>query len=76
MKSFYFDHAATTPIHPEVAHEMIAVMQQGPANASSMHHYGRAAKAHLNRSRDTLARHLGASLVSLPLHRAEQKVIT
>jgi len=59
MKSYYFDHSATTPIHPDVTLEMIAVMQQGPANASSMHHYGRAAKAHLNKSRDAIAKHLG-----------------
>lgn len=59
MKSYYFDHAATTPMHPDVVLEMIEVMKQGPTNASSMHHYGRAAKAHLNKSRDAIARHLG-----------------
>lgn len=59
MKSFYFDHAATTPMHPSVIETMVEVMQQGPSNASSMHQYGRQAKAHLNKARDTFAKHLG-----------------
>ncbi|MFC6331528.1 cysteine desulfurase family protein [Paenibacillus septentrionalis] len=59
LKTYYFDHAATTPIHPDVVAAMIDTMQQGPTNASSMHHYGRAAKAHLNRSRDAISAHLG-----------------
>lgn len=59
MKSCYFDHAATTPMHPDVIAEMVKVMQQGPSNASSIHHYGRQAKAHLNKARDSIARHLG-----------------
>jgi len=59
MKSYYFDHAATTPIHPDVIAEMVKVMSLGPSNASSVHHFGRSAKAQLNRARDTIAKHLG-----------------
>ena len=59
MSGYYFDHAATTPMHPEVLEAMIAVMQDGPANASSIHQYGRKAKQRLNQSRDLIAKHLG-----------------
>lgn len=59
MSKFYFDHAATTPMHPDVIAAMIEVMQQGPVNPSSVHLYGRKAKAKLNQSRDLFAKHLG-----------------
>ncbi len=55
MKTIYLDHAATTPMHPEVAAAMLEVMTGGPGNPSSMHAYGREAKARLARSRDELA---------------------
>ncbi|EFM09354.1 aminotransferase class V [Paenibacillus curdlanolyticus YK9] len=60
MNNYYFDHAATTPMRPEVASAMLAVMMEGPGNASSMHRYGRAARQHLNRARDMVAKLLGA----------------
>lgn len=59
MKSYYFDHAATTPIHPDVIAAMMATMQQGPGNASSIHRFGRNAKQSLNQSRDKIASILG-----------------
>jgi cysteine desulfurase len=55
MKVIYMDHAATTPMHPEVAAAMLEVMTGGPGNPSSMHAYGRTAKARLARARDELA---------------------
>jgi len=65
MKSYYFDHAATTPMHPEVIAEMVKVMQEGPRNASSTHQFGRQAKAQLNAARDIFARHLGCKPTEL-----------
>lgn len=59
MKRFYFDHAATTPMHPEVITAMLNQMQMGPSNASSMHYFGRAAKSELSKARDSIARHIG-----------------
>jgi len=55
MKKVYFDHAATTPMHQDVADVMLKLMQGPGGNASSMHSYGRAAKAQLNQSRDTIS---------------------
>ncbi|MEB9897329.1 cysteine desulfurase NifS, partial [Bacillus cereus] len=37
MERIYFDHAATTPLHPEAAEAMIAVMRDVYGNASSVH---------------------------------------
>ncbi|WP_028611781.1 cysteine desulfurase family protein [Paenibacillus harenae] len=59
MNTYYFDHAATTPMRPEVMKAMLEVMSGPGSNASSMHAYGRAAKQHLNRSRDRIAAALG-----------------
>ncbi|MBD2870400.1 cysteine desulfurase family protein [Paenibacillus arenilitoris] len=58
MGTYYFDHAATTPMRPEVAQAMLGAMS-GPSNASSMHAFGREAKQRLNRSRDLIASALG-----------------
>lgn len=59
MKTYYFDHSATTPMHPEVAHAMLEVMQGPGGNPSSMHAYGRAAKKLVTSSRDSIAAALG-----------------
>ncbi|USB34310.1 cysteine desulfurase family protein [Paenibacillus sp. YPG26] len=55
MRNIYLDHAASTPIHPEVAEEMLRVMQGQHGNASSIHAFGRAAKRTVNGARDILA---------------------
>ncbi|MFD1955425.1 cysteine desulfurase family protein [Paenibacillus thailandensis] len=59
MKTYYFDHAATTPMHPDVAQAMLEVMQGPGGNPSSMHAYGRAAKQLVTRSRDRIAAAIG-----------------
>ncbi|MGG4551789.1 cysteine desulfurase family protein [Paenibacillus humicus] len=59
MRKIYLDHAASTPIHPEVAEAMISVMQQHFGNASSVHSFGREAKRVVNGARDRLAAALG-----------------
>ncbi|WP_028539915.1 cysteine desulfurase family protein [Paenibacillus sp. J14] len=59
MKHIYIDHAASTPIHPEVAETMLQVMREQFGNASSVHYYGREAKRLVNGARDTVAKHIG-----------------
>jgi cysteine desulfurase len=65
MKPIYMDHAATTPMHPEVAAAMLEVMTGGPGNPSSMHASGRTAKARLARARDELASRLSCKPAEL-----------
>ncbi|MCY9512913.1 cysteine desulfurase family protein [Paenibacillus apiarius] len=59
MKRIYFDHAATTPLHPDVLQAMTASMHNVFGNASSVHAYGREAKSAVNQSRDRIAARLG-----------------
>ncbi|GAC44195.1 cysteine desulfurase family protein [Paenibacillus popilliae] len=59
MERMYFDHAATTPLHPEAAEAMIAVMRDVYGNASSVHAAGREAAAALTKARDGIAERLG-----------------
>lgn len=59
MQKYYFDHAATTPMHPDVAAAMLEVMTGPASNPSSMHAFGRAAKQKVNKARDAIAAALG-----------------
>jgi cysteine desulfurase len=59
MNPIYLDHAATTPMHPEVLEAMLPFYREVYGNPSSTHSYGRAAKAAINRSRDFIADALG-----------------
>ncbi|MCM3256199.1 cysteine desulfurase [Paenibacillus lautus] len=59
MKSVYLDHAASTPVHPEVAERMMNVMTSQYGNASSVHAFGREAKKIVNGARDRIASLLG-----------------
>lgn len=59
MQKYYFDHAATTPMHPDVAAAMLEVMTGAGGNPSSMHAFGREAKQKVNRARDGIAAALG-----------------
>ena len=55
----YLDHAATTPMVPEVA--AVLTEQLGrPGNPSSLHGSGRAARRVVEESRETIARALGS----------------
>jgi cysteine desulfurase len=65
MKIHYFDHAATTPMHPSVASTMLELMQGPGGNSSSMHALGRAAKQQLNRARDSISAALGCKPAEL-----------
>ncbi|CAM3363817.1 cysteine desulfurase family protein [Marinicrinis lubricantis] len=55
MERIYLDHAATTPLRPEVIEAMLPYFSQNYGNASSLHHFGREARNALNRARDLAA---------------------
>lgn len=55
----YLDHAATTPLHPEVAAAMAVWMGGVPANPSSLHQEGRRARRALDEAREVAARAMG-----------------
>jgi cysteine desulfurase len=52
---FYFDHNATTPVCQEVLEVVVPVMLEVFGNASSIHHYGQAAKQKLDGARREVA---------------------
>jgi cysteine desulfurase len=60
LKYIYFDHAATTPVLPEVINEVNKCFSQYYGNASEHHLPGRQAKEILENSRKTIATALGA----------------
>ena len=55
MQHFYFDHNATTPVAPEVLETVVSCLGQVYGNASSIHHFGQAAKQKLEAARRQLA---------------------
>lgn len=61
MRRHYFDHNATTPVSPEVLAAMLPVMTEVYGNASSVHHFGQAARHKLDDARKRVAQMLGAS---------------
>lgn len=54
-EKIYFDHAATSPIDPEVFEAMVPVLRDDFGNPSSSHSFGRKVKAHLETSRKKVA---------------------
>ncbi|MDD4170308.1 MAG: cysteine desulfurase NifS [Desulfotomaculaceae bacterium] len=62
MRRIYFDHSATTPVHPLVAREMDHFLTgDNFGNPSSMHYFGRIALNALDEAREKVARAIGAS---------------
>jgi len=59
MQHFYFDHNATTPVAPEVLRDLAATLVEVSGNASSIHHFGQAAKQRLESSRREVAARIG-----------------
>jgi cysteine desulfurase len=51
----YFDHAATSPIDPEVLDAMWPVLKEDFGNPSSSHSFGRKVKSHIETSRKKIA---------------------
>ena len=56
----YMDHAATTPVAPEVREAMLPFASEVFGNASSLHSFGREARAAIELARDKVARLIGA----------------
>src|SRR6202161_625032 len=59
MQHYYFDHNATTPVAPEVLKDLAATLVEVCGNASSIHHFGQAAKQRLENARRQVASRLG-----------------
>ena len=55
MKRIYMDHAATTPLAPEVLETMIPYFSQRYGNPSSLHSFGREARAAVEEARSEVA---------------------
>ncbi|MGB9867563.1 MAG: cysteine desulfurase NifS [Bacillota bacterium] len=55
MRKVYLDNAATTPVRPEVAEEMTRVMLEEFGNPSSIHSFGREARAAVDKARAQVA---------------------
>ena len=60
VQRIYFDHNATTPIHPVVADTMATALREEFGNPSSVHHFGQRAKAAVDQARSALAALIGA----------------
>lgn len=60
MGKIYFDHSATTPVHPEVAEEMLRYLTGKFGNPSSLHSFGREAKKAMEEAREKVAENIGA----------------
>ncbi len=61
MRRVYLDHAATTPVDPEVAEAMVRVYRDVQGNPSSIYAEGQAARAVVDRAREQVAAAIGAS---------------
>ena len=56
----YFDHSATTPIHPLVAKKVNNINRKHYANPSSIYSEGRKAKSLIEKARTQVAKAIGA----------------
>jgi len=57
----YLDNAATTPVDKQVLDEMLPYLTEHFGNPSSIHSYGRKAKAAIEKARKIVAKYLNAS---------------
>lgn len=60
MDRIYLDHAATSPMHPNVIDRMMTVMSHDFGNPSSIHAFGREARHVLDEARSSIAKSIGA----------------
>ena len=58
-RSVYLDHNATTPLHPQVKKALVEAMEVF-GNPSSLHSFGRQARAQVERAREDVALFIGA----------------
>jgi cysteine desulfurase len=59
--AIYLDHAATTPLDPDVRTAMLAWLGEGYGNPSSLHRHGRRARAAVDEARDRVAVAVGCA---------------
>lgn len=60
MNRIYLDHAATSPVHPQVIKKLMETMEHTYGNPSSIHATGREARKQLDVARERLAKSIGA----------------
>ena len=60
MQKIFLDNNGTTQVDPRVVAAMLAELEAGPSNPSSIHSFGRAAHQRLSRAREQVASYLGA----------------
>lgn len=61
MEPIYLDHAATTPMHPDVIKEISHTMETTYGNPSSVHYFGRKARKYLDEARHVASSSIGAN---------------
>jgi cysteine desulfurase len=60
MKRIYLDYAASTPVEPAVMEAMRPYFSEKFGNAGSLHSFGQEAQAAIDKSRETIAKAIGA----------------
>ncbi|MEG1500331.1 MAG: aminotransferase class V-fold PLP-dependent enzyme, partial [Clostridiales bacterium] len=65
MPRVYMDHAATTPLFPEVVELMTEFLKNHYGNPSSLHSYGLDAKNHLDKAREQVAALINAEAANI-----------
>lgn len=60
MERIYLDHAATSPMHPDVIETMLPFMKEVFGNPSSIHSFGRESRHAIDEARDLVAKSIGA----------------
>jgi cysteine desulfurase len=65
VQYLYFDHNATTPVAPEVLEATVSCLGQVYGNASSIHHFGQAAKQKLEAARRQICTLINANPTDL-----------
>lgn len=61
MERIYLDHAATSPVHPEVIQVLTETMQNHYGNPSSIHYFGRDARQVVDQAREFIAKSIYAN---------------
>ncbi len=61
MRSVYLDHAATTPVRPEVLEKMLPYFSEYFGNPSSIYKWGRETRAAIDEAREIVAAQLGCT---------------
>jgi cysteine desulfurase len=60
LDRIYLDHAATSPVHPDVVERMIPFMTEVFGNPSSIHYFGRQSRQAVDEARAVVAKSIGA----------------